>query len=80
MVGLSKADVRRTFNTYAIGQKSIDIDEAFEMFQDMDDNFPDTLEQFKIKFAEHDHNKDGRLDFEEAWSLYKAYYPTEEYL
>ena len=80
MVGLSKADVRRTFNTYAIGAKSIDLDDAFEMFQDMDDNFPDNLEQFKIKFEEHDKNHDGRLEFEEVWSLYRVYYPAEEYL
>ena len=80
MVGLSKADVKRTFNTYALGQKSITVEDAFEMFQDMDDNFPDNLEQFTVKFNEHDLNHDGRINADEAWNLYKAYYPTEEYL
>ena len=79
MVGLSKADVRRTFNTYAIGKKAISVDESLEMFRDMDEEFPLSEEQFKEKFHQFDENGDNELDFEECWKLYKNIYPDEEY-
>ena len=79
MVGLSKNDIKRTFNTYAIGRPGIDVDDCFEMFGDMDENFHKTLEEFKVDFEQLDTNKDGLLNFEEVYKLYKMYNPTEEY-
>ncbi|BFU21342.1 hypothetical protein EHI8A_190710 [Entamoeba histolytica HM-1:IMSS-B] len=79
MVGLSKADVRRTFKTYAMGKNVITVDDAYEMFRDMDDGFKKTIDEFKVDFEQFDENKDEVLDVEEVWKLYKHYYPDEEY-
>ncbi|GAB1226855.1 hypothetical protein ENUP19_0305G0104 [Entamoeba nuttalli] len=69
MVGLSKADVRRTFKTYAMGKNVITVDDAYEMFRDMDDGFKKTIDEFKVDFEQFDENKDEVLDVEEKYDL-----------
>ena len=64
-------DLKRMFYTYNYGRSKITFDETYEMFDDMNLLHTYTKDDFKYLCETHDKNKDGLMDCDEIYQIYK---------